>query len=98
MWLVALSTLYIMFYAGIRPHWDNKRVRLEISNEVLIMMFNYLMIIFSDYCLNSHFQFHMGTSFAVLLGIVVFVNISNMVRLSVEKSKRVSKINQLKVN
>jgi len=53
--LIFLSTLYMIAYAGIRPHWDNRRTRLEIYNEFMIMIFNYHMVIFSDYCTNPNF-------------------------------------------
>jgi hypothetical protein len=53
--LIFFCSIYLISYAGIRPHWDNRRVRLEIYNEVMIMFFNYHMVIFTDYCLNPNF-------------------------------------------
>lgn len=53
--LVLFSTFYVISYAGIRPHWDNRRVRLEIFNEAMIMCFNYHMIIFTDFCTSPNF-------------------------------------------
>jgi len=98
MMLIFLSTFYILFYAGIRPHWDNNRYHLEVYNEVMIMMFNYHMMLFSDYCFNQSFQYMMGTSYACFLGIVVLVNISNMVRNTIEKGKRLAKLDKLRAN
>ena len=53
--LIFFCSTYIITYAGIRPHWDKKRTRLEIYNEVMIMFFNYHMVIFTDYCTNANF-------------------------------------------
>ena len=83
MMLLSISTLYVMLYAGIRPHWDNNRSRIEITNEVLIMIFNYHMVIFSEYCLNEMFQFYMGFSNAAFIGILVLINITNMLGLNI---------------
>ena len=98
MFLIFLSSFYILFYAGIRPHWDNNRTRLEIYNEVMIMMFNYHMVLFSDYCFNQKFQYMMGTSYAIFLGVVVLINIGNMAKNTVKKGKRNAQLEKLKVN
>ena len=94
--LIFFCSIYIISYAGIRPHWDNKRVRLEIYNEVMIMFFNYHMVIFTDYCTNPNFQFWMGTSYCVHIGLVVVVNIGFMLTNTIEKSKRKAKLAKLR--
>ena len=94
--LIFFSTIYIISYAGIRPHWDNRRTRLEIFNEVMIMFFNYHLLIFTDFCTNPRMQFAMGFSYCVFIGIVVLVNISFMISNTIEKSKRKNKLKKLK--
>ena len=61
------------------------------------MFFNYHMLIFSDYCTNPNFQFWMGTSYCVHIGVVVIVNIAFMLTNTIEKSKRKSKLDKLRV-
>lgn len=94
--LIFFTSIYIISYAGIRPHWNNNRTRLEIFNEVIIMYFEYHTMIFTDYCTNPNFQFLMGNSYCAFLGLVVVVNIVNMLLNTVEKSKRKSKLDKLR--
>jgi len=96
MCLVFFSSIYIISYAAIRPHWDNRRTRLEIFNEVMIMYFEYHTMIFTDYCTNPSFQFLMGYSYCAFLGLVVVVNVVNMLLNTVEKSKRKNKLDRLR--
>jgi len=53
--LILFCSFYIISYAGIRPHWDNRRTRLEIYNEMMIMFFTYHLAIFTDFCTNPSF-------------------------------------------
>ena len=94
--LIFLCSFYIIFYAGVRPHWDKARTRLEVFNEVMIMFSNYHAVIFSDYCTNPNFQFSMGFSFCVQVGLLVVVNIWFMIKTMVAKSKLNRKIAGLK--
>lgn len=55
--LILCSTVYIIVYGKMRPHWDRRRFRMELYNEVMIMCFNYHTVIFSDFCINAIFQF-----------------------------------------
>jgi hypothetical protein len=48
--LVVLSSVYIIWYAGVRPHIWRNRFRMELFNESMIMLFNYHMILFTDFC------------------------------------------------
>jgi len=52
--LIFLTSLYILFYSGVRPHTDPKRVKIEIFNEVMIMMMNYHMVCFSKFNLDAN--------------------------------------------
>ena len=43
----------MIWYVGLKPHADKHRYYLELYNEVMIMIINYHMIIFTDYTLND---------------------------------------------
>ena len=94
--LIFMSSIYIIIYAGVRPHWDKQRTRLEIFNEVMIMFSNYHTVIFSDFCTNPRFQFAMGFSFCVQMGLLVVVNIWFMIKNTMSKSERKRRIAKLK--
>jgi hypothetical protein len=47
--LIVLTTVYVIFYAGRKPHDDKRRIHLEICNEVCFMVMNYHMICFSNF-------------------------------------------------
>ena len=61
--LCLLSSLYIIWYAGVRPHIWNRRFRMEIFNECMIMLFNYHMIMFTDFCYDNKVQYLTGGSY-----------------------------------
>jgi len=48
--LVIMSSAYVIWYAGARPHIWKRRYRMEIFNEMMIMLFNYHMMLFTDFC------------------------------------------------
>jgi hypothetical protein len=47
--LIFLTSLYIIFYAGSKPHIYKSRRWIEVFNEVWVMMMNYHLIIFTDF-------------------------------------------------
>ena len=51
--LCLLSIAYIIWYAGVKPHIWKRRYRMEIFNEIMIMVFNYHMILFTDFCYDN---------------------------------------------
>lgn len=61
--LCLLSSAYIIWYAGTKPHIWNRRYRMEIFNECMIMLFNYHMILFTDFCWDNKLQWLVGGSF-----------------------------------
>lgn len=65
-------------------------------NEITIMIFNYHMIIFSDFCYNQAFQFSMGYVYAGILALLVIVNLGHMIVKNVEVQRRKDKIEELK--
>ena len=60
------------------------------------MFFNYHLVIFTDFCTNPNFQFWMGTSYCIHIGIVVVINVAFMITNTIERSKRQKKLNQLR--
>jgi hypothetical protein len=51
--LIFLTSLYILFYMGERPHWETKRVQIEVFNELMILWACYHMICFSDFIVDA---------------------------------------------
>lgn len=86
--LILLSTGYVITYANIRPHIFSRRFRLELFNESMIMIFNYHILLWTDFCYDNEFQYSVGDSFRVCLLILVFVNIIMMLTNAVVKYKR----------
>lgn len=86
--LVFLSSLYVMFYAGLRPHEDPRRVRLEIFNECMLMLLNYHFVIFSNFNLDNESKYTMGKVYLVIVALTIFVNISLIITASTERQLR----------
>ena len=72
------SSLYIIFYVGVRPHRLNSQYYLELTNEILIMLSLYLLVLFSDFNLNNQFKFQLGFALPSLVLIMIAINISVM--------------------
>ena len=47
--LLLLTLMYIVYYGGTRPHQSKQRGRLELFNEVMIMVMNYHMVCFLEF-------------------------------------------------
>ena len=73
--MIFFTSLYIVFYVGNRPHWDSRRVNIEVFNELMIMVACYHLIAFSEFNLDPVSQFNMGYSFVAVIVIVVIVNV-----------------------
>jgi len=50
--LLMFTSLYIIFYAGTRPHNSKERSYIEIFNEILVMVACYHMVCFSEFNLS----------------------------------------------
>lgn len=70
-----MTSLYIVFYGGNKPHWDSRRVSLELFNEVMILVACYHLMCFSDFIIDADTQFSMGYSFVAVILVVVVVNV-----------------------
>jgi len=66
---------YMMFYADRKPHNDPKRIKIEITNEVCMMIMNYHMLCFSNFNTDPMAQFYMGYSFIAFTIITVIINL-----------------------
>ena len=94
--LCLLSSAYVIWYAGTRPHIWKRRFRMEIFNEMMIMLFNYHMILFTDFCWDNKMQYMAGGSFQASILVLVFVNASMLVTKSVDSYKRKKYMDNLK--
>lgn len=95
--LILLSICYIIWYAGVKPHIDKRRIRIEMFNEFMIIIFIYHLLLFTDFCLNNKMQFSMGYSFVSSMLLIVFANLALMVIQTVERSARKRKIDKLRL-
>jgi magnesium-transporting ATPase (P-type) len=92
-----LSTFYLIWYAGVKPHIDKRRIKIEVFNEFMIMIFIYHLLLFTDYCINNAMQFAMGYSFVCGLVVIVFFNLALMIVKTVERSARKRKLDKLRL-
>jgi hypothetical protein len=69
---------------------------MEIFNESMIMLFNYHMILFTDFCYDNKVQYLVGGSYQASILLLVFVNISMIVTKVVESYKRKKHLDRLK--
>jgi hypothetical protein len=86
--LISLSTLYIIFYGWVQPHWETNRTKLEIFNECILLAIAYHMIAFSDFNLDVDSSFFMGYSYIGHMLFMIVVNIIWMVIVTVQKWRR----------
>jgi len=77
--LIWSTSIYIIFYAGIKPHNSRGRSRIEIFNECMIMIGCYHLICFSEFNLSSLTQYQTGYSYVAVFAIVLLVNLGVMV-------------------
>ena len=73
--LLFLTSIYIVYYAWIRPHLTRQRVGVEVFNEVMTMVIHYHMVCFSEFNTTTMGQFYMGYSFVGCILLVVICNL-----------------------
>jgi hypothetical protein len=91
-----VSIFYLIWYGGVKPHIEKRRVRIELFNEFMVSVFIYHLMMFTDYCTSNSMQFIMGYSKIGFLVVIAFVNIVSMVIKSCEKAKRKRRLQNLK--
>jgi len=78
-----MSLVYVMWYLNVRPHDSRERVRLEVFNEVLIMLCVYHMMLFSKYTTNITATYYFGYSFIFFVLIGLVGNIARVLKISI---------------
>lgn len=51
--LIVLTSHYIVAYVHSQPHWDSKRVKVEVFNELMILLACYHIVCFSELNLDA---------------------------------------------
>jgi len=75
--------MYITWYTNIRPHIERKRFYFEVFNESMIMLCTYHMMLFTNFTTDIDAIFRFGYSFLGVFALLFFVNIGNVVYLTV---------------
>lgn len=83
--LMLTQTFYVIYYQGIRPHSSTTRVRLEIFNEIMVMVALYHIICFSEFNMDVQMQYYSGYSYICVFGSVFVVNLVPMFTDAVRK-------------
>jgi hypothetical protein len=83
-----MHSMYVFWYANVRPHWDRTRHKLEMFNEILIMFMFYLMVLFSKFNTNAETFFMFGNVYLICLAMVLAANIGLMVYTTIKKFRR----------
>jgi hypothetical protein len=76
--LIFSSSLYIMWYAGIRPHLERLELYLEVFNEVVMQLIFYHLMVFSDFYVGEgrvSIKLYASYTFVFLLGSIILVNL-----------------------
>ena len=76
--LMIVTTFYIIYYAGNRPHFEKERAYIETFNEAMIMVMNYHMVSFSNFNVSHESQFTMGYSFVASVVFVIAANLASV--------------------
>lgn len=92
--LIFATTLYIILYAGVRPHIDIKRSSVEMFNEAMTMLVNYHMVIYSGCMTNFETQFYMGYSLIFTIFVLVLVNVLMLLWKTIQKAKKETSIRE----
>ena len=73
--LLFMTSMYIVYYGGTRPHLGRQRVRLEVFNEVMTMVIHYHMVCFTDFNNLAISKYYMGYSFVFCILFLVLFNL-----------------------
>jgi hypothetical protein len=94
--LLMFTSVYIIFYAGTKPHNTKERTYIEIFNEILVMIACYHLVCFSEFNLSPVAQFNTGYSFIAVFAVAVIVNIGLIVTKQVFNVRRMRKFKLIK--
>lgn len=96
--LCFFTSLYVILIAHIKPHSDHSQKRLEIFNEVMLMMSSYHMFCFTEFCLDDMQKYRMGHSYIFFVSGTFIYNVSKMIIKNVERWKRKKRMENLRNN
>lgn len=96
--LCFFTSLYIIVVVYIRPHTDNNVLRLEIFNEVMLMMSCYHMFCFTEFNVDDLMKYSMGHSYVFFVTITFFINVINMIVKNTERYKRKMRMEKMRAN
>jgi hypothetical protein len=77
--LLATNTIYVSLYMHFRPHIGKVRTQIEIFNEIMMMMVQYHLILFSDFTYTSVSRYEYANVYVGLISFIIFVNIVRVV-------------------
>ena len=78
--------MYIIWYGSLLPHEDKSVTRLEIFNEMNILVIIYHFILFSDFNLNDWAVFYYGYSLILFTGVLIMVNVIYMINKEIVRN------------
>jgi hypothetical protein len=84
-----------MYYAGVYPYNEREMNRKEVFNEVMLMILTYHMLLFTDFITDPQLQFDLGKSFIFFLYVMVGMNLTFLMKVTVDKCLRKRKLNQM---
>ena len=88
----------MIWYTNIRPHFDALQSRLELFNEVMIMITLYIIVLYSKFNYRKETYHTFGYCYIVVLAIILFVNLVLMVYKTVKKIRRKLQLKKMKKN
>jgi hypothetical protein len=96
--LCFFTSLYVILIAYIRPHLDKKGLRLEIFNEVMLMVSTYHMFCFTEFNLDDMQKYNMGHSYVFWVAGTFMYNVGLMITKNVERYKRKKRMEKARDN
>ena len=74
-----------MFYSNGRPHAERLSRRIEMFNEVMVLLLSYHMLFFTPWFTLKNFYFYIGFTFLGVIGLMLAVNLVFMFRVQAIK-------------
>ena len=94
--LIFFNSLYIIFYAYLRPHIYSRLGYLEIINEFLFLVMSYHFLTFTLFNIDISSKYSMGFSYLAWMALLILLNFVNIALNSIRKFKRRQELKRLK--
>ena len=94
--LLYSSQAYLMIYMTIWPHENRIDVIMEITNEVILILSTYNIMLIANKGIELEFRFHLGTTMIALLSIITLLNIGVTTAISIQRFLTFRHYRQLK--